>query len=174
LADLARDDFLVARDETGVLRDRVTNARVLVLSTSAYRTMCDELFEQFQSGAGVILYRMGEGYARDLTNLLPKLGATPEEVLRGLKRLGYLGGWGKFNFEVQPGNEDSVDCMVEKSAFLLRREDAGLVTCYFLSGILGTVVGQIFSKKFVAREIRCVSAGAPLCEFRIRSEIRKA
>ena len=50
--------------ENGVLRESLTQARVMLFGCSAYPSMCDALYEQFHSGAGVILYRMGEGYGQ--------------------------------------------------------------------------------------------------------------
>jgi predicted hydrocarbon binding protein len=134
--------------------------------------MCDELFEQFQSGASVILYRMGEGYAKKVSEAFPKLGLSPEEVMLAVKRLGYIAGWGKFQFDLS--NPDSVDCTVEDCAFVLRRKDAGDTTCYFLSGILGTIGTQIYGKKYIAREMTCAASGGPMCRFKVTADYRSA
>ncbi|MDA4111571.1 MAG: hypothetical protein OK439_03470 [Thaumarchaeota archaeon] len=164
MSDLSRENNLVLRDETGVLRESITGARVMIFSCSAYRSMCDALFDQFQSGAGIILYRMGEGYGRKLIQALPKLGMSADDMMQGLKSLGFLAGWGKFQLEVTA--PENVSCFVEQCAFLLRREGAGPNTCYFLSGILGALGGEIYKKKFVAKEIKCASSGYKNCEFR--------
>ncbi|MDA4130608.1 MAG: hypothetical protein OK457_07540, partial [Thaumarchaeota archaeon] len=144
-------------------RETVTGARVMIFSCSAYRSMCDALFDQFQSGAGIILYRMGEGYAAKLIEALPKLGVSPDDIGQALKSLGFLAGWGKFQFEL--ASPENIKCTIEQSAFLLRREDAGPTTCYFFSGILGAVGGEIFKKKFIAKEVECASSGHKRCEF---------
>jgi hypothetical protein len=100
LSDLSRDNSIVSRDEKGVLREGITGARVMIFSCSAYRSMCDALFDQFQSGAGIILYRMGEGYARKLIEALPKLGMSADDLIQGLKSLGFLAGWENFRLKL--------------------------------------------------------------------------
>ena len=125
--------------------------------------MCDALFDQFQSGAGIILYRMGEGYATKLIEAFPRLGMSSADVVQGLKSLGFLAGWGKFHFEL--AGRENVSCRVEQSAFLLRRNDAGPTTCFFLTGILAAIGSVIYNKKFTARETKCASSGQPSCEF---------
>ena len=134
--------------------------------------MCDALFEQFQSGAGVILYRMGEGYARKLVEALPRLGISPEEVLQGLKRLGFMAGWGKFQFLVN--DDETVNCTVDNSAFVLRREGAGPTTCYFLAGILSAVGTVISGKRYIARETHCSASGEATCAFKLYPDPRES
>lgn len=150
-----------------VLRDTVTESRVVILSCSAYRSMCDELYDRFQSGAGVILYKMGEGYARKMTAALPKLGMNVQDLMTALERLSYMAGWG--NMKVRVIDESNIECVVEKSAFVLRRNDIGPTSCYFLSGVLGATASRLFGKEFVAKESTCESSGAKLCKFRIES-----
>jgi len=81
---------LLHRGENGVLRDNFSNRRIIIFSCSAYRSMCDSLYDQFQSGAGVILYRMGEGYGRKLVKGFPQLGLSREEMVDALCKLSHL------------------------------------------------------------------------------------
>ncbi|MDG6994661.1 MAG: hypothetical protein JRN52_01955 [Nitrososphaerota archaeon] len=155
---------LLKRDDL-VLRDTVTDSRVIVMSCSAYRSMCDELYNQFQSGAGVILYRMGEGYASKMFAAFPKLGSSTDDLLRGLERLSYMAGWGRMKARVL--DESNMECIAEKSAFVLRRDDIGPTSCYFLSGVLGATASKLFQRQFIAREVSCESGGAKLCRFKI-------
>ena len=127
--------------------------------------MCDELYNQFQSGAGVILYRMGEGYATKMFAAFPKLGSSTDDLLKGLERLSYLAGWGKIKVRVL--DESNMECIAEKSAFVLRRNDIGPTSCYFLSGVLGAIASRLFQKRFISREVSCESSGAKLCRFKI-------
>lgn len=151
-----------------MLRDNITDARVVVISCAAYRSMCDALFEQFQSGAAVILYRMGEGYARKTFGAFSKIGLGRDDILQGLERLSYMAGWGKMRFHLV--DEHNAECVVEKSAFLLRREDIGSNTCYFLSGVLAASASELFKRKFKAQEVMCESSGANLCKFKLSVE----
>ncbi|SRR5579875_622893 len=155
---------LLTRDNL-VLRDTVTSARVIVMSCSAYRSMCDALFDQFQSGAGVILYRMGEGYSRKLLGAVPKLGVDREQIIKGFERLSYLAGWGKLNLRLR--DDLSAECIVEKCAFVLRREGIGPTTCYFFSGVLSSLAKELFKQEYRTKEVRCESSGSPFCKFEI-------
>ena len=96
-----------------VLRDSITNARVILMSCSAYRSMCDTLFDQFQSGASVILYQMGQGYAKKLIAASSKMGLSREEIISGFERLAFLSGWGKPKVRII--DENKVECVAEKS-----------------------------------------------------------
>jgi predicted hydrocarbon binding protein len=160
---------LLHRDENGVLRDNLSNRRVIILSCSAYRAMCDSLYDQFQSGAGVILYRMGEGYGRKLVNGVPQLGMSKEEMVDALAKLSYLAGWGKLTINI---SEDSNgDAVLEDSPFTLRRNDIGPTTCHFMSGVLTGGASELFGVEYKTQEIKCSSHGeSKVCRFAIHTK----
>ncbi|MGI0080906.1 MAG: V4R domain-containing protein [Nitrososphaerales archaeon] len=162
---LKEADQITLGEQEGVLREGLLNSRVMVFSCAAYRSMCDELYEQFQSGASVILYRMGKGYARKLVAVTPKFGSTGESAIDGFIRLARLSGWGDIHCKIS--NETSVDCIVHHSPFVLRRPDIGRTSCYFLSGVLATVASHIYAKKFEAQEIECETHGTSYCRFKV-------
>jgi len=153
------------REERGVLRESVTNARVMIFSCSAYRSMCDALYDQFLSGASVILYRAGEGYAKKLLSAVPKLGLGREETIKTLQHIAYLSGWG--NMKLRSLDQKTLECTVEKCAFVLRRKDISGTSCFFLSGVLGGAASALFEKKFAARELDCEATGSKCCRFQI-------
>ncbi|MHB8567160.1 MAG: V4R domain-containing protein [Nitrososphaerales archaeon] len=155
---------LLIRDNL-VLRDSITSARVILMSCSAYRSMCEALFDQFQSGAGVILYRMGEGYAKKLLGAVPKLGVERDVIIGGFERLSYLAGWGKLNLRLK--KDLSAECVVEKSAFVLRRADIGPNTCFFFSGVLSSIAKELLKQEYRTREVKCESSGSAFCKFEI-------
>ncbi|HZW57406.1 MAG TPA: V4R domain-containing protein [Nitrososphaerales archaeon] len=127
--------------------------------------MCDALYDQFQSGAGVILYRMGEGYARKLLGAVPKLGLNTQAVIQGFERLAFLCGWVKLKFRTI--DERNAECEVERCAFVLRRPDIGSTSCFFFSGVLSTVGRELLKNDFKVQEVSCESSGSPLCRFRL-------
>ena len=157
---------LLHRDEKGILRDNFSNSRVIVFSCSAYRSMCDALYDQFQSGAGIILYRMGEGYGKKLVKGIPSLGLSREEMLRALEKIAYLAGWGKIVLSVE--NPKLAEAIVEDSPFKLRRDDIGSVSCHFMSGVLAGGASELFSDEFKVQETKCASKGEhQVCRFKI-------
>ena len=147
----------------GVLRESITNSRIVIFGCAAYRSMCDSLFEQFQSGSSVILYRMGQGYARKLVETVSKLNLQQEEAIKVYEKLSYLAGWG--NVKIKTIDEKKAVCTVRKSAFVLRRSDIGLTSCFFFSGALSTIASSIAGKEFFAKEVECVSGGSEYCKF---------
>ena len=155
--------FLTVED--GILREAVTNSRIILFSCSAYRSMCDSLFEQFQTGSGIILYRMGQGYARKLTDGVTSLNLPREEAIEVYQKLSYHAGWGKVKLKVE--NEREAVCTVRKSAFVLRRSDVGRTSCFFFSGALSTIASSIMAKEFTAKEVECVTGGFEYCKFAI-------
>ena len=160
---------LLNRNENGILRENFTNARVMVWSCSAYRSMCDALYEQFQSGASVILYRMGEGYARKLVKGIPRLGSSRDEVIESLEKLASLSGWGMM--KIKSTGEKGAECVVEKSAFILRKEGIGPTTCHFLSGVLAGAGSEIFGGEFDSHELNCAAADeSASCRFVLRAK----
>jgi uncharacterized protein len=158
-------DFL-KRNGNGDLRDVLTNSRVMIFSCSAYRSMCESLYEQFQSGASVILYRMGEGYARELLKGYPKEGKASAEMIKGLEGLARLAGWG--NVRIRIIDERSSECIVQSSAFIFIRENTGESSCHFFAGVLAGVASGIFEKDFIAHEILCQGSGSTVCKFKIQ------
>lgn len=160
------DSELLSRDNI-VLRETITNSRVIIMSCSAYRSMCDALFDQFKSGAGVILYRMGEGYSKKLFGAVPKLGMTNEEVISGFERLAYLAGWGKINLQMI--DSLNAECVVEKCAFVLRRGDIGQTSCYFFSGILSALASELLKREYRTMEMECEASGSAFCKFKVEA-----
>lgn len=165
LSEQKRDSSSLVNRDNIVLRESITNARVILFSCSAYRSMCDALYDQFQSGAGVILYRMGEGYAKKLLGAIPKLGLNRDEVIEGFEQLSFLAGWGKLNLRIK--EDFSAECVVDKCAFVLRREGIGPTSCYFFSGVLGSVAKELFKQEYRAHEVKCESSGSPVCRFQV-------
>jgi predicted hydrocarbon binding protein len=155
----------IVRHDNGVLRASPTNARVFMLGCSGYRAMCDLLYEQFQSGAGAILYRMGEGYARKLVAAMPLDIMSREEAVKIFQRLAMLSGWG--NIKLKVVDEKTAECTVTDSPFVLYREDVGSTSCYFLSGILSGVASALMGTKFTAVETLCKARGSTCCKFNI-------
>ncbi len=161
----SEDTGLLHRDERGVLRDNFSNRRVIIFSLSAYRSMCDALYDQFQSGASIILYRMGEGYGRKLVKGIPQLGLSREERIEAFDKLAYMAGWGKISIKIS--DVTSADVIVEESPFLLRRADASPFSCHFLAGVLGGGASEMFGGEYKAQEIRCASKEGGVCRFNI-------
>lgn len=158
-------DQISLKEQEGVVRENMLNSRVMVFSCSAYRSMCDELYEQFQSGASVILYRMGKGYATKLAAAIPKLGSTEQSAIDGFVKLARLSGWGDVHCKVS--SETSADCIVHHSPFVLKRPDIGRTSCYFLSGVLAAVASHIYGKRFDAKEVECEASDSAYCRFKI-------
>jgi predicted hydrocarbon binding protein len=161
----SEDAGLIHRDEKGILRDNFSDRRVIIFSCSAYRSMCDSLYDQFQSGASIILYKMGEGYGCKLVKGLAKLNLPMSDSLGAFQKLSHSAGWGKISIKIT--NENNFDVIVEDSPFILRREDIGPVTCHFLAGVLGGGASEMMKVEYKAQEIRCASKEAGVCRFRI-------
>src|ERR1700730_185524 len=156
------------REDRGVLREFLTNSRVMLFGCSAYRSMCDALYEQFQSGAGVILYRMGEGYGRKVAAAIPISEMSREDAIKVFQKLALLAGWG--NVKIKILDEKTAECIVHKSPSVLHRNDAGNVSCYFLSGVLSAIASALFRKKFTTREISCEITGGNACKFLVSEQ----
>src|SRR5579863_3432426 len=125
----SEDSGLLRRDEKGALREPLSQRRVIIFSCSAYRSMCDSLYEQFQSGASIILYKMGEGYGKKLVKGAALLQLSQGELIEAFEKLAHMAGWGRLSIKVNDPN--SIDAVVEESPFLLRRDDAGPCSCHF-------------------------------------------
>jgi predicted hydrocarbon binding protein len=163
---------IILSEQNGVLMETVLNSRVMLFSCSAYRAMCDELYDQFQSGASVILYRMGKGYARKLSAAIPKFGSTKEGAISGFEQIAKIAGWGEMHCRVV--DESRAECVVHHSPFVLRRTGIGHISCYFLSGVLASIATDIYNKRFESQEIECESSGSRYCRFNIEAnEIMK-
>lgn len=129
--------------------------------------MCDSLYEQFQSGAGLILYRMGEGYGKKLLKGIPELRLSKGEIVDSLTKLSRLAGWGKLTIKI--AEDINVEAIVEDSPFTLRRSDIGPVTCHFMSGVLAGAASELFGAEYKSQEIKCSSRGeSKVCRFAIR------
>jgi len=162
--EASKQSALITEEPNGVLREGVTNSRIILFSCSAYRSMCDSLFEQFQSGSGVILYRMGQGYARKLVEGVSNLNLPTEETIKIYQRLSLGAGWGNVKIKVTEGQVP--ECTSYRSAFVLRRKDAGSTTCYFFAGALSTIARSLVRKEeVVVKEVECEAGGFERCRF---------
>jgi predicted hydrocarbon binding protein len=159
----------LVKDERGILRASPTHGRVILFSTSGYRAMCDLLYEQFHSGASIILYRMGEGYARKLVESMPLDNVSREEALDIFQKLAMMAGWGTMNLRIL--DERTAECLATDSPFVLHRNDVGHVSCFYLSGVLSGIASALFKSKFAALEVSCRTSGSPMCRFTI-SQLR--
>jgi len=163
--ELARESgaLLIKSEDDGTLREVVTNSRIILFSCPAYRSMCDALYEQFKSGSGIILFRMGQGYARKLTEGISKLNLTIEEAIKVYEKLSFMAVWGTVKILIE--DDRRAMCTVRKSAFILRRNDVGPTSCFFFSGALSTIASSMAGREFVAKEIECVTGGYEYCKF---------
>lgn len=150
-------------DERGVLRENMSKSRVIVMSCSAYRSMCDALVEQFQSGSEIILYSMGQGYAKRLVEAIEALELPLEEAIKVYQRLAYMAGWGNIKLSIL--DDRHAECTVQRSAFILRRQDLRKTTCYFFSGVLATVASSLNGSKSISKELECKVGGFERCRF---------
>jgi predicted hydrocarbon binding protein len=165
---LSESESEFIRQDHGVLRESLTDSRVMLLGCSAYRSMCDALYEQFQSGGGVILYRMGEGYGRKLASSIPLADMSREDAIQVFQKLALLAGWGDIKIKIL--DQKTAECIVHKSPFVLHRKDAGRVSCYFLSGVLSAIASALFTRKFTTREVLCEMSGSAVCKFLVTEE----
>jgi predicted hydrocarbon binding protein len=154
---------IFVQENDGVIRESVTNSRIIVFAAAAYRSMCDSLFEQFQSGAGIILYRMGQGYARRLVEGIEKLELSTDEAIKVYQRLCYVAGWGNVKIFIE--DETKAVCTLHRSAFVLRRKDIGKTSCFIFTGLLSTIATSMMKQEFVAKEVECETGGFPFCKF---------
>jgi predicted hydrocarbon binding protein len=160
--ELTQTQFLT-QEHDGILREKITNVRVIIFSCAAYRSMCDSLFEQFQSGAGIILYRMGQGYARKIVEAIEKLDLPEDDAAKMYQKLAYWAGWGNTKIYVEDKNR--AFCTIHRSAFVLRRKGIGNTTCFFFSGVMSTIASSILKRDFTAKEVQCEAGGFDHCRF---------
>lgn len=166
--NISEAEGLLHRDANGVLRENLSNHRVFIFSCSAYRSMCEALYEQFQSGAGIILYRMGEGYGTKLVKGVPQLALSKEEMIEAFSKLSHLAGWGKIviNLNNSPGKE--AEAVVEGSPFIVWRKGISPTTCFFLSGVLAGAASELLGGEYKAVEVKCASdEQSKVCKFKI-------
>ena len=171
--NISEAEGLLHRDAEGVLRDNLGNHRVFIFSCSAYRSMCEALYDQFQSGAGIILYRMGEGYGTKLVKGVPQLGLSKEEMIEAFSKLSHLAGWGKIIINFNPGKE--TEAIVEGSPFLLWKKGIGPTSCFFMSGVLAGAASELLGEEYKVQEVKCASEEeTKVCKFRIVAKPRGA
>ena len=91
------------------------------------------------------------------------LGIVTQEVIYGFERLAFLAGWGEMHLRII--DDSTVECVVEKCAFVLRRQDVGSTSCYFFSEVVGAVTSALLDKKFTAKEVECETSSSPPCRF---------
>jgi predicted hydrocarbon binding protein len=169
--NISEAEGLLHRDADGVLRENIGNHRVFIFSCSAYRSMCEALYDQFQSGAGIILYRMGEGYGKKLVKGVPQLGLSSEEMIEAFSKLSHLAGWGKIMINFIPGKDS--EAIVEGSPFLLWKKDIGPTSCFFMSGVLAGAASELLDGEYKVQEIKCASEDdTKVCKFKIVQKLQ--
>ncbi|MCW4007100.1 MAG: hypothetical protein NWF09_00190 [Candidatus Bathyarchaeota archaeon] len=153
--------------ENGIIRDKLTGERCIILTKARIEEICTRLSEIFQSGAKVIIFEAGKAAGKrfvEETANITKIGA--QHFLKTVGQRFTDAGLGKIQVTELNIERAEVKFRIWNNFFA----DLGCDKSLYRSCIEGFVAGvyeQIVHKTPKITKIRCVEKGDPYCEWHI-------
>jgi predicted hydrocarbon binding protein len=162
-----RVEALFELGEGGILKDKLTGARVFVISRQGWRAFNDELESNFLDAAHTVMERMGYSYGRLMGRAAKKMSLSPTDTFQALFELATAAGWGGLSLSAGDLSNATGVLKIEHCVFCESLLPRVASTCYFLPGVVNGVADEVVGGSNVVQEIRCVCSGAPNCEISV-------
>ena len=153
--------------QTGVIKDKVTGERCIILTQARMQEIFSRLSEIFQSGAKVIIFEAGKAAGKRFVEETSDITKGDKELLlkttvqrftdAGLGKIEIM----KFNLE-----EAEVKFRIWNNFFAeIRNEESTYCNC--IEGFVSGMYEQIMHKTPKIQKTKCVANGDPYCEWQM-------
>lgn len=153
--------------ERGVMKDKMTGARVFVISRNGWRSFHEELESTFSGTAPVILERIGYAYGKMIGRGAKRMGLDTEKTFEALFELAAGAGWGSMYLSGGNLAQGRGILKVKYCVFCDSLKGRDVDGCHFLPGVTRGVADEVTGKPHNAVERACVCKGFPGCEIHI-------
>ena len=154
--------------ETGVITDKVTGERCVILTQARMQDILSRLSDIFQTGATVIIFEAskaaGERFAKEARDM-KKAGI--QELLNTTVQRFTEAGLGKI--EVTEASLEKVEMKfrIWNNFFAEIKNKEGTTYCNCIEGFVSGMYGQIMSITPKIQKTKCTANGDPYCEWHI-------
>jgi predicted hydrocarbon binding protein len=153
--------------ETGVIRDKVTGERCLIITQARVAEICKRLDEIFQSGANLIIFEAGKAAGKHFVEERPDVTKVNKAtILKMLTQRFTDAGLGKIEIVEFNPEKSEVTFRIWNNFFAeLKSEKAMYRSC--IEGFVSGMYEQIIGKTPKIRKTKCVVDGDAYCEWQM-------
>ena len=151
--------------QTGVIKDKLTGERCIIITQARMQEIFSRLSEIFQSGAKVIFFEAGKAAGeRFVENATQKMKADKRLFLETVVQRFTDAGLGKIEIVDFNLEEAEVKFRIWNNFFaeLCCEESAG---CSCVEGFVSGIYGQVIGKTPNIKQTKCATKGDPYCEW---------
>lgn len=149
--------------DNGIIRDKLTGSRCLVIYETALESIFQALSKIFKSGVAVLLEETGQASGRQIVDSIGKGAKTDmkSQASACVRRL-TQGGFGRF--EICELRASRMRVRVWNNIFAEKREGESTY-CTYVASLLSGIYEKILHTSPKVRETKCLSHGDACCEF---------
>jgi predicted hydrocarbon binding protein len=158
-------------EENGIIHDKVTGDRCLILTKARMHQILLRLTDLFQSGAQVIITEASKAAGENYATKVPKqTQADAAMFLKTAVQRFTDAGLGKI--EILDFNLEAAELQfrIWNNLFAEMRNEDSTTYCNVVGAFVGGMYKQITSKKPEIKEIKCIGKGDAYCEWHIKPE----
>jgi len=154
--------------QTGVIKDKVTGERCVILTQTRMEDIFSRLSEIFQSGAKVIVYEASKAAGEHFAKETFELTKTDKQVLLNTTAQRFTeAGLGKIEVLDFDLEEMKLKFRICNNFFAeIKNEEATYCSC--IEGFVSGMYKQIIGKTPQFKKTKCIADGDPYCEWHVR------
>jgi len=152
-------------EQTGVIKDKVTGERCVILTQARLQEIFLRLSAIFQSGAKVIIYEASKAAGEQFVKEAPEATKADKQLLLNTTVQRFTeAGLGKIEIVELDIEEAEVKFRIWNNFFAeIESEEATYCSC--IEGFVSGMYKQIIGKTPKIRKTKCVADGDPYCEW---------
>lgn len=172
--DRTLDDFHQLDFEEGVIKNRRTGTRMVMLTSGAWVSLNSTLRQAFGAGASTYMHQIGYAIGTSFGQELKAGGAKPEAIMDVLPSVGKTIGWGHWSYSGDTKNWKVFNARVEDCPSCVYEQSGTPPLCDLLVGVINGLQDEIFASPHVVTETRCGYKGDGVCEFSVEQTREKS
>lgn len=151
--------------EKGIIKDKITGERCIIITQARVEEVCSRLSEIFQSGAKVIIFEAGKAAGKRFVEETPDITKGDEQLfLKAVSQRFTDAGLGKIEIAEFDLERAEVKFRIWNNFFAgLNGEKAMYRSC--IEGFVAGACEQIIRKTPKITKTKCVENGDPYCEW---------
>ncbi|MBM4401141.1 MAG: hypothetical protein FJ045_04235 [Crenarchaeota archaeon] len=153
--------------ETGIIKDKVTGQRCIIITQARIEEICTRLSEIFQSGAKVIIFEAGKAAGKRFVEETPNITKVDKHLfLKTVSQRFTDAGLGKIEIVDFDLEQAEVKFRIWNNFFAgLKCEKSMYRSC--IEGFVSGMYEQIMSKTPKIQKTKCIADGDPYCEWQM-------
>jgi predicted hydrocarbon binding protein len=159
------DTFYSLDYKSGIITNRVSGRRVMVLATEAWVSLGSVLRKAFGEGAPTYMRQVGYSLGVSLGHNIIGKTLSPSETNTAILLVARAGGWGKVTFSGDTERWTRYTARFENCPSCAEEQPGKPPVCDLLTGVVNGMEDEIFSKPHRVTETVCGYKKDGACEF---------